>query len=800
MKFPLTWLNEFIETGLSPDQISEKLTAAGLEVDSIEKIIPSFSGVVIGHVTHVEKHPEADKLCIATVSDGIESFQVVCGAPNCRSGMKTAFAKVGAVLSESDGKTFTIKKAKLRQVESFGMLCAADELGIGEGDNGIIDYVGNLPIGTDLASQYTDILYEIGLTPNLGHCASLIGVARELSASTGIPIKNSKISLSASTTQSIPQEVKVAVQDKLRCPRYACRLIKDVKISASPDWMQKRLLACGIRPINNVVDITNYVLLERGHPLHAFDFDQLKGSQINVRCAEDKELFTTLDGKERQLVKEDLLICDGERPVAIAGVMGGLNSEVSEHTHNVLLEAAYFQPSSIRKTSKRLGLQTEASKRFERGTDPNCLLEVLDRAAMLMEEFAQGKAVSSIIDLKDCEFPEKVIHCRLARINNLLGTHLGVSEVEEIFRRLEMKAQWNGEDAFMVRVPTYRADVSAEIDLVEEVARIYGYDHIPKTPTRYSFSTLPHAPSFIFEREVKARLISEGLQEFLTCDLIGPSILDVVKEPLMRAENTVVVMNPTSVEQSVLRTSLFPGMLQLIKYNISHQNRDISGFEVGRIHYKEGEKYKEQSVAAIVLTGKNQPHHWQDKPTEVDFYHLKGIVENVLKDLGILNATFRESDLKIFHSGRQASIYVGALEVGSLGEVHPAILRRLDVSQRILFAELDLHDLMQVRKGLIKVQPVPIYPASERDWTITLSEKISMQMVMDAIHTKATPLLENVSLIDIYHSDKLGKDKRNITLRLTYRDLNKTIEQEAVETEHWRLVKAVEEQLKTCCV
>lgn len=794
MKFPLSWLSEFIDTGLTPEQISDTLTSAGLEVDAMERVKASFSGVVIGEILKAEKHPDADKLTIAQLSDGNETVQVVCAAPNCRAGIKVAFAKIGAVLPDGD-KTFTVKKAKLRNVESSGMLCSEKELLIGEESDKIIEYTGSLPVGSDLASNYDEIIYEIGLTPNLGHCANIIGIARELSAATGKPLKHPKISVKKESEPDLTNEVKVTVLDTNKCPRYACRLIKDVEIKPSPEWLQNRLNACGIRPINNVVDITNYVLLERGHPLHAFDYNLIKGKQIVVRCAETHSKFTTLDNKERELTNEDLLIWDLEHPVAIAGVMGGLNSEVSDNTKDVLLEAAYFLPSSIRKTSKRLGLMSEASKRFERGTDPNCLNEVLDRAAMLIEEIAGGKVVKGIIDIKEKSFPEKVVSCRLKRINQLLGTQLSLSEVEEIFKRLEFKPHWNGRDAFEVTIPSYRNDVATEIDLVEEVARIYGYNNISTKETRFTSSTIPHAPTFLFDREVRARLISEGLQEFLTCDLIGPSILETIKEPLMSKESTVVIKNPTSVEQSILRTSLLPGMLQLVKHNIDHQTKDIGGFEVGRIHYKDGDQYKEQTVAAIVLSGKNIPHHWKDKPTDVDFYQLKGIIESALKELRIPSLTFLESDSSIFHTGRQASIYVGSLEIGSLGEIHPAILRRLDVQQRILYAEFNLHDLMRVRKGEIKIQPLQIYPASERDWTVTLPKTISIQTVMKTINQKSTGLLETVSLLDVYESEKIGRDNRNITFRMVYRDANKTIEQESVEKEHWRIVQEVEKEI-----
>lgn len=794
MRLPLSWLKEYCDINLPPAQIAKMLTMAGLEVDSVETVELGFQKVVVGKVTGVEKHPDADKLNIAMVTDGVESYQVVCAAPNCRSGIKTALALVGAVLHDEEGKEFKIKKSKIRGVESFGMLCTGRELSLSNDHDGIIEFAENMKVGADLAEMYAETVFEISLTPNLGHCNSVIGVARELSAITGIPLKLPS-TMVVEEGETVSALAKVTVEEKQKCPRYACRVVKGVKIAPSPEWMQKRLLDCGLRPVNNIVDITNYVLMEIGHPLHAFDYDLLEGRQINVRCAKDGERFTTLDGKERELRHEDLLICDKTRPVAIAGVMGGLNSEVGDNTVNVLIESALFFPGAIRRTSKRLGLQTDASKRFERGTDPNNVLRALDRAAALMQQLAGGKVAVGAIDIKDEEFAPKAIVCRFSRINSILGTHLGVSEVEDVFHRLGMPFKWDGQDTFTVLVPTYRVDISAEIDLIEEVARIYGYDSIERKTARFHASRLPHDPMFLLEREARARLTAEGLQEFLTCDLIGPAIENIVGTRLMPEEAVVKVMNPTSIEQSVLRTSLLPGLLQVVKYNWDHQNPNISGFEIGRIHFKKEERYIEQSVAAIILSGQRHPHNWDGKVEEFDFFDLKGIVENMLAGLRVENVLFKPNNLSIFHSGRQASVYVGSLEIGSIGEIHPAIQRRLDVPQRIFFAEFDLQDLFKVRKQEKKMTEIPIYPSSERDWTITLRDEVPVQQVIDLISAIPSRLLENVTLLDLYRSDKLGSDKKNATFHFVYRDLKKTIEQEAVDAEHGRIIAQCQERL-----
>ena len=795
MKLPLSWIAEIIDLELSPEGIAKVLTCAGLEVDAFTPSELGFEKVVVGYVRKAEKHPDADKLSVATVWDGMEEYQVVCGAPNCREGIKTAFAQEGATLQDGEGKTFKVKKTKLRGVESCGMLCSEHELGLGEDAAGIMEFTDLVQEGADVAELYADTLFEISLTPNLGHCANVIGVARELSASTGEPLKLPRIEVKESEGLPIGKAAVVEVRDQEKCPRYACRVIKDVKIGPSPAWLQKRLIDCDFRPVNNVVDITNFVLMEMGHPLHAFDYDLVEGHKIIVRDAKEGEKFVTLDEKTRELCEDDLLICDAAKPVAIAGVMGGMNSEVSDTTTNILLESAYFQAASIRRTSKRLGLQTESSKRFERGCDPNTVLKAVDRAAMLMQEIAGGTVCAGTIDVRKGEFPEKVISCRLSRINQLLGTLISLSEVETIFQRLGMAYTCDGQELFSVKAPTYRVDLSEEIDLVEEVARIYGYDRIPKGTAHFTSSQLPHASMYLFEKDVRSRLIAEGLQEFQTCDLIGPTLLDIVKEPLMPAEAIVKVVNPTSVEQSILRTSLLPGILQLAKHNYDHDCHDINGFEIGRIHFKEEDQYREYSVAGIVLSGRSQPLHWDIKARECDFFTLKGIVENLLMALDVTAVSFKNDHRAIFHPGRQATIFVEGIAVGALGEVHPAILRRLDLPQAVMFAELDLHILRQKQQAGKKMHSISVFPASTRDLTLTLDEAVPVQAVVDAISAVPSRLLEKVVLIDLYRDEKLGKGKKNVTFHFVYRDKKKTVAQEAVEAEHARITSQIESYL-----
>jgi phenylalanyl-tRNA synthetase beta chain len=794
MRIPLSWLQEYISLSQTPDEIAQMLTMAGLEVDHYETVGENLKDVVVARVLEANKHPNADKLTLATVTDGKQNYQIVCGAPNCRTGIKVALARVGTTLRVGD-QLLTIKKTKIRGVESEGMLCSEQELGLSEHHEGILELPDDLPESTSLYDIYADTYFDISLTPNLSHCTSVIGVARELAALTGQSLKLPQAEVQEGE-DAIDDFLHVHVMDKEDCPRYTCRVIRNVKIGSSPSWLKRRLEKCGLRSVNNIVDITNYILLEMGHPLHAFDYDKLEGQEIIIRKAKEGETIQTLDGKERNLKESMLMICDTLRPVAIAGVMGGLNSEISDQAHDIVLESAYFDPMSIRRTSKQLGLQTDASKRFERGTDPNQLLTVLDRTAMLIQKHAGGEVLKGIMDIQAKEFPEAIIMCRLSRINHIIGRTFSRGEVEDIFKKLRFHYQWDGQDQFVIRVPTYRNDIKAEIDLIEEVARLYGYDNIPRQGGRYQASTMPSVPIYLFEKETRSKILGEGLQEFLTCDLIGPTLLQIVSDSSLKTESLIQVLNPTSVEQSILRTSLLPGLLQVAKYNFDHQNRNVAGFEVGRIHFREGEQYKEQSVLGIILMGEAFPPHWDQKPRDFDFFDLKGIIENLLKAFGISYYECKNLGLETFHSGRQASIFIDSLEIGTLGEIHPAIQRRLDVPQRLLFAEFNLQDLMQIAKSLEKVQPLAIYPGSERDWTITIKDSVPYAKIVENIHKQGSAILEKVSLKDIYRSEKLGVGYQNVTLHFVYRDSSKTIEQEVVEAEHHRLTTAVLAEFK----
>lgn len=793
MKISLSWLKEYLDIDLSPDQIAKSLTALGLEVDAVSVVGPEFRGVVVGEVLDVQKHPNADSLVVAKVSDGTAEYQVVCGAPNCRKGMKTAFAKDGAVLKDEAGKDFKIKKSALRGVESSGMLCSLKELQLGDDDNGIAQFSTEAYVGTDLAELYSDTVFDVALTPNLGHCLSIFGVARELAASLGLPLKSP---FKAFNWPPAASNFKVAIEDPAKCPRYTCCEIANVKVAPSPEWMQRKLIASGLRPVNNIVDITNYVLLEVGQPLHAFDKDKLHGKTLQAKVAKGGESFAALDGNTYKLSSGDIIICDEKEIAALGGVMGGDHTKVTEQTQNIVLESAVFDPKTIRKTSRGLGLLSDSSYRFEKGIDAENTALALLKAAELIVELCGGEVVGSIVESYPGKKAPLIIDCRFSRIQKLLGVQLSSGEIETFLTRLGMKVHYDiAKEIFTVTVPSWRNDIKEEVDIIEEVARMYGYDNIPRAQNSYRHSSFGDSVIYTFEGVVRNLLVAEGLQELLTCDLISPQQVAHAVDKSFPTSSIIEVLKPSSVDQSVLRPSMLPGLLQTVKYNIDHQNRSLSGFELGRVHYKQDERFFDQDAVGIILTGNQTPYHWMDKPEEVDFYFLKGIIENLLEGLHITPYKIVVSKLTTLHPGRQAAVFVGENEIGAFGEVHPEVLNFFGIHQKVLFAEFNLHNLLQVRLPANECQPLSIYPASERDWTMTLEDNIPVGNLIEAAKTAPSRLLKEVILLDVFKGGKLEASQKNITLRFVYRDDKKTIAQQAVDIEHDRITRHITQSI-----
>lgn len=763
MKLPFSLIKPFIKLDLAPAKIGEILTLLGIELDAIEHEQLTFAKVVVAEILTAKPHPNAKNLQVTEVNDGQNTYTVVCGASNCKAGMKTAFAQVGAVLTDPDGMQRRIEKTSIRGVESFGMLCSGSELGISKDHEGILDLPYDFKTGEDIAHLLWDPVLELSLTPNLGHCMSALGVARELAAALSLPSPHSK------TPKWNFPTYPVSIHEPALVPRYMCCLIEGVKVGPSPFWLKKQLEASGQKSINNLVDATNYTMMKWGNPLHAFDAALIAGEQISVGKAKAPFKFLGLDGVEREAPLDALLISDKQKPIALAGVMGGENSAVTEKTTRVLLECACFDPISVRLTSKKVGLRTESSQRFEKGVDPAQIGQALLEAAELM-----GGRIVACFDSHPEPFKMRKIPYRTERVNRILGTKLSETEVKELLKRLNIQTQEG-----VASIPSYRRDLVEEIDLVEEVARVYGYNNIEKSIPLCSTSTLPNDPVFLFENEMRLHLTRARLSEFLSCDLISPSLAEISRE--LTPFSMLQTVYSKSEEFSFLRTSLLPGLLQSVKGNFAKKNHNLFAFEIGRIHFLQKKEVEEIPMVGILLTGNREDLHWSQKPEAVDFFDLKGILEN------LLDGSFKSSNHPFFHPGRQADVHIEDLVVGSFGEVHPRLLQKFDIEAPIYYAELNLLHLLKKKKTHLKMVPLSQFPASERDLTLTLPLKTAVGSIFETIQKHKSHLLEKVELIDLYLPE--GKDVKNATFRFVYRDLLKTISFEEVETEHAKMIQ-----------
>ncbi|MBN2478961.1 MAG: phenylalanine--tRNA ligase subunit beta [Parachlamydiales bacterium] len=791
MKITYSLLKEFLQIDEEPKDIAHLLTMAGIEVDNIENEKPSFTSVISALVEDTKKHPDADTLTVATVFDGAERHQVVCGAHNCKKGLITAFARVGSTLIDEDGKVFKIKKAKLRGVESFGMLCSAKELRLSQEALGILELNENIEIGKNL-EYLADPIFEISLTPNLGHLLSAIGLARDLAAVMDKKIKIPSFKLSEETKKT-DNLLDVSIEDA-RSDRYIARVIKNIKVAPSPFWLKNRLEACGFRSVNNIVDSVNYAMLLFGHPMHAFDMDKIEGNKLIVTNEKNETTFTCLDESERVIPTGSLVIKDMKKTVAIAGIMGGLNTSVNESTKNIILEAAHFDPISIRKTSKLLNLKTESSMRFEKGIDFEMIPFAIDYAAHLINELSKESINSCKIDKIAKKQELKTISLRVKKAQKIIGNIISLNEIINIFERLEFKiVKKSAEDEVLIEVPSYRNDISLEIDLIEEIARIYGYNNLQKKPPLYRSSSITHSEAYFFEQRVKSYLRSCSMQEIITCDLVSPKLIQTAKLLNLDKDAPIEVKYFKSIDQSVLRPTLLPSFLETIKYNLDHNNFNLPIFELSKVHLKNDDKYVERNSLAIALSGKRTLHLWDKSNFDVNFYDLKGILENVISAITDKKYLFKKSTLSAFHPGRQANIFIDEIDVGIIGEIHPKVLQEYDIKKRVYFSELNLSYLMKNKKEDIKFKNLPSYPGSERDLTITLKEDFEIQNILNIIEKLKINLLEKVYILDLFKSTE---DKKNVTLRFFYRDQNKTISNEEVEIEHLKITQEITKHLE----
>ena len=799
MRVSYQWLNEYIDlSGVSPEELAEMMTRGGIEIDSVEQRNLGVSGVVVGYVLEKQKHPDADKLSVCKVDAGTgETLQIVCGAPNVAAGQKVPVALVGAKLPGG----IAIKRAKLRGVESQGMICSAKELGINdkllpkEMQEGILVLPEDTEIGTPITEflALDDAVLELDLTPNRADCLSMLGVAYEAAALTGREVKLPDTRVESSAVKAA-DKIAVTISAPEHCFRYAARYVQGVKIGPSPQWMQNRLIAAGVRPINNIVDITNYVMLEYGQPLHAFDADKL-GGRIDVRLARPDETMVTLDDQERKLDPDMLLITDGERPVALAGVMGGANTEVSDETVNIVIESAEFDAAAVRRTSRRLALRSEASLRFEKGVDPARVVPAVDRAAALMAAYAGGTVADGVVQAVVREAEPAVVTVTLAKINGHLGTILSAEEVQEIFARLGFESAVSEGGVFAVTVPTRRGDISRDVDLIEEVARLYGYDNIPSTAIEGSTTAGRLTGPQAIRRALRAKLADAGLQETFTYSLTHPSRTRMF--PLL-AEGAVPirVAMPMSEDRSELRTSLVPSLIDAAVYNRNRKNTDLKLFEIGSVFLTNEETLtqlpRERHRIAGLLTGSRTDVQWNVKAEPVDFYDAKGVLETIFDLLGVSGRIrYEAAALDNLHPGRSAKVLLdtgsGEELIGYVGQLHPSVQLQEELDDTYVF-ELALEPLYEHADNAIIQKPLPRYPSVERDLAVLVDRSVEAGSLLAAIREAGGDLLESVSVFDVYVDDRLGADKKSVAFSLVYRHPERTLTDDEANERHAAVV------------
>jgi len=787
MRVSYKWLKELVDFDWSPEELAAKLTDAGVEVETITPLGGELERVVVGEIKRVQKHPQADHLSVCEVEIGSEFLEIVCGAPNVKEKAKVPVALIGARLPIG----MEITKTTLRGVDSFGMICSEKELGIGEDQKGIMILDSQLKIGLPIsvALDLEDWILDLDLTPNRPDCLSIIGVAREVGALFGSLVK--KPQQKFNETDTLTKEwVQVEIADSIACPRYAARVIQEVKITSSPFWLKRKLESVGMRSINNVVDVTNFVMMETGHPLHAFDYDLFSQKKVVVRRAKRGEKFITLDQIERTLNNEILLITDGQKPVAIAGIMGGMESEVSANTKNVLLESAYFDPKVIRRGRIYLGISTEASQRFERGVDPNGVVFAANRACQLLEELAQGKNLKGVVDNYPSPIIPACVTLRPQRVNRILATNLESKEMVQILKRLDLEVKENQD--LKVTIPTFRPDLLREIDLIEEIARIYGYDRL-----EISLRASGNLVTQVSEEDkliarLKRLLVGEGFFEVLTNNLVDPRI----QNKLCPDRLSVKLENPLSQEMSVLTTSLAYNLLSVISWNKNRKEKNLRIFELDKVYIaKENEMPQERLCLDLALSGKRNPTHWAIEESEVDLYDLTGVLESLLDNLYLSFRLAPKEDARL-KKDSSFEIEIDGERVGMGGEVAEEILELFEIKDKVFTAELEFEKLLGCIPKKKAVSPLPKFPPVDRDMAIVVDEDILSEKIRDQIKMVGGDLIEELTLFDVYRGTQIPPKKKSLAYSIRYRSKDKTLTDEEVEKIHRKVVSGLEESFK----
>jgi phenylalanyl-tRNA synthetase beta chain len=787
MRISLNWLKEYIDLDHSPEELAHLLTMTGLEVEGIEPVGQSLDDVIVAKIISVEKHPNADRLTNCLVDTGKEQVPVVCGAPNTKAGAKVAMAVPGITLPGG----IVVKKGRIRGEVSMGILLAEDEMGLTDDHSGIMILPDDLETGSRFTSvlPVKDYILDISLTPNRPDCASVIGIAREVAALTGNKIRMPDTEYHE-TGASINEFASVTIDDITGCPRYAAGMIQGVKLGISPFWLRYRLHTSGIRAINNVVDISNYVLMEMGQPLHTFDYRMLAGHRIVVARAKDGDIFTTLDGQERTLNRGHLMIRDGEKPVALAGIMGGINSEIKPDTGDVLVESAYFDPTTIRKGAKNLGLATEASWRFERGIDIAGVTNALKRSLKLLAELTGGKVCKGIIDNYPNPVNPPVIELRVAKTNECLGTSLTKDDISSCLKSLQMEVKDIDDQKIQVKPPLFRVDIEREIDLVEEVARRYGYDNIPVTYPMMSSSNEPDDPSIKFHDQACAIMAGMGFSEILTFSFVSPDSVDKLgagEDSFLRSY--MKLQNPLTIDQSVMRTSLLPGLLDTVKENIDNGEQDLKLFEWGNIYIRrENEALpSERLVLSGVMTGLYEQKAWHNATRETDFYDIKGAADVLLKSLGYEEPVFkRDNPVTGYDQNVSCGIYISGRCVGHAGRVHLNVMEKFDIKAKAAFIfEIDIDTLIgKDLEPVIKYASFSRFPAVKRDLTVIVDEQTESSLIKDIIRREGGDLVESVSVFDVYKGEKIGPGRKTVSFRIMYRSREATLDGNMINKLH----------------
>jgi phenylalanyl-tRNA synthetase beta chain len=799
MKVSLKWLRDYVDIKLTIGELAERLTMAGLEVKGIQTTGGTWDNVVIGEVTALNPHPNADRLKLATVNLGAEQVTTVCGAPNISLGQKVTFAHIGArLIDPHTGETIVLKPAKIRGVASEGMVCSEKELGISESHEGILVLPPEAPIGVPLGAYLGDVVLDLDITPNRPDCLSVIGIAREITVLTGEPLRLPQIHYEE-TEKAIDSFATVDIVDPDLCPRYCASLVTGIKITPSPSWLQQRLNSCGMRPINNVVDVTNYVMLEYGQPLHAFDYHKLKGRQIIVRRAGNSETVTTLDGSKRTLTPETLVIADKEEAIAVAGIMGGLDSEVTDKTDTILLESANFNQATIRRGCSHLQFQSEASIRFDKGLNSELPLLPLKRATQLLLELAGGRAAKGIIDVYPGKSKPKLIALTAREVKRLSGLKVNIGEILKVLKALGFECQEGDSGSqILVSAPYWRSDIKCSADLVEEAVRIIGYEKIPITrlgsPLPQQKSQLsPAAQRGNLREKLGIILTGFGFQEILTYSLVSLEKLQRLSPKLELKIPPLKVANPMTKEQEYLRTSLRAGLLATLAHNQKFEQAGIRLFEIGKVFLPQGKDLpEEKEMLCAVLSGARAELSWQDDKEPLDFFDAKGVVESLLNQLG-LKASFENSDDETLFPGRVTSIIVEDDRVGIVGDVHPKVTQAFELSNAICLIEIDLEKLLTKITEIKGYQPIPRFPSVTRDIALVIDEQVSYRTVENII--QGFPLVTKVTLFDLYRGEQIAEGKKSFAIRIVYQSPKHTLTDEEVDQTQEQMLGKLHQEL-----